>query len=117
MPSDSLNPRPGAGAVSVRPGGTIRERMRFILGRDGRREPTASVACPSRTDGTPRFPPVSCRSLTYGPAPSIGIPLRRSVAPGLRRGQGTSCRMINTDRNGYRRCSLDRWYEELMARQ
>src|SRR5512140_2369787 len=47
--------------------------MRFILRPQWpAREPTASVPCPSRTDGTPRFPPVPL------PDPWRTVLLRRS---------------------------------------
>src|SRR5271157_4770184 len=75
--------------------------MRFILRPQWpTREPTASVPCPSRTDGTPRFPPVPL------PDPWRTVLLRRSGYPsddrlhqgfaGGRTPGDPSCRMINT---------------------
>src|SRR4051812_24410383 len=70
--------------------------MRFILRpRWPAREPTASVPCPSRTDGTPRFPPLPL------PDPWRTVLLRRSGYPSgdrLHQGEARSD-LLTADRN------------------
>ena len=61
-PVQPRDPRSHIPATSPTPplvAGAIREGMRFILSpRWPAQEPTASVPCPPRTDGTPKFRPV-----------------------------------------------------------